>query len=49
MISMVSSSTQIYMDHLEQKWKEEKKAKEETTLNVEENESEKRFYSGAKY
>ena len=43
MISMISGSTQLYMDHLEQKWKEEEKAKEEAMLNVEENESEKGF------
>ena len=31
------------MDHLEQKRKEEQKAKEEATLNVDKNESEKGF------
>ena len=43
MISMVNTSRQLYMGHLEPKWKEEEKAKEETTLNVDKNESEKGF------
>ena len=34
MISMISTSRQLYMDHLEQKWKGEEKAKEEAMLNV---------------
>ena len=40
---MVSTSRQLYMDHSEQKRKEEEKAKEEATLNVDKNESEKGF------
>ena len=43
MISMISTSRQLYMDHLEQKWKGEEKAKEEAVLNVDKNESEKGF------
>ena len=43
MISMVSTSSQLYMDHLEQKQKEEEKTKEEATLSVDKNESEKGF------
>ena len=46
MISIVSSSRQLYMDHLKQKRKEEEKAKEEATLDVYENESEKGFAQG---
>ena len=42
----VSSSRQLYMDHLKQKRKEEEKAKEEATLDVYENESEKGFAQG---
>ena len=38
---MVSNSRQLFMDHLEHKWKEEEKAK--ATLNIDKNESEKRF------
>ena len=41
MISMVSTSRQLFMDYLEQKWKEEEKAK--AKLNIDKNESEKRF------
>ena len=41
MISMVSTSRQLFMDHLEQKWKEEEKAK--AMLNIDKSESEKRF------
>ena len=40
---MVSTSRQLYMDHLEQKRKEEQKAKEEGMLNVGKNEYEKGF------
>ena len=42
-ILMVSTSRQLYMDHLEQKQKEEEKAKEEGMLNVGKNEYEKGF------
>ena len=41
MISMVITSRQLYMDHLEKKLKEKEKKKEEATLNVEKNKSEK--------
>ena len=40
---MVSTSRQLYMDHLKQKRKEEEKAKEEGMLNVGKNEYEKGF------
>ena len=43
MISMVITSRQLYMDHLEKKLKEEEKEKEEATLNDEKNKSEKCF------
>ena len=43
MISMVSTSRQLCKDHLELKRKEEEKAKEEATLNVDKNESGKGF------
>ena len=39
MISMVSTSRQLCMEHLEQKRKEEEKAKEEATLVIDKNES----------
>ena len=39
MISMLSISRQLYMDHLEWNWKEEEKA----SSNVDKNESEKGF------
>ena len=43
MILTVSTSRQLYMDHLDQKWKEKQKVKEEGMLNVGKNESEKAF------
>ena len=43
MISMFGTLRQLYMDHLEQNRKEEKKAKEEATVNFDKNESERGF------
>ena len=43
MISMFGTSRQLYMGHLEQNRKEEKKAKEEATVNFDKNESERGF------
>ena len=43
MISMFGTSRQLYMDHLEQNRKEEKKAKEEATVNFDKNESKRDF------
>ena len=40
---MFGTSRQLYMDHLEQNRKEEKKAKEEATVNFDKNESERGF------
>ena len=41
---MVSTSRQLFMDHLEQKWKKEEKAK--AMLNIDKNELEKSFAQG---